>query len=215
MFLIPQTKTMACWYASAQMLIWWRREQVQMCESGIFDPSEDPILKKMQEKDKGVSNSALIHMAQKLGLETIPPMSPSEAGLESWLKQYGPLWVNGNTHIVVIAGIRPGEVLVYDPSPLNTGKVDWRTLAGWYVGGNVDSRDTSDSVEAVFLHCPRVPSSTPRPKVTHTVVPGDSLWKLAVKYYNDGGLWPFIHAANKSAVKNPNLIRVGQVLTIP
>ena len=68
--------------------------------------------------------------------------------------------MNGKTHIVVIAGIRSGhgrqtEVLVYDPWPLNVGLIQWRTLAGWYVGKAVDARDTSAGVPGVFMHCPR------------------------------------------------------------
>lgn len=49
---------------------------------------------------------------------------------------------------------------------------------------------------------------------THTVVSGDTLWALAKKYYSDGNQYPKIAAANPS-IKNPNLIYVGQVLTIP
>ncbi len=46
---------------------------------------------------------------------------------------------------------------------------------------------------------------------THTVVPGDSMWKIAVKY--QVGLSE-IKAANPG-ISNPNLIYPGQVLTIP
>lgn len=49
---------------------------------------------------------------------------------------------------------------------------------------------------------------------THTVQSGDTLWSLAKKYYGDGGLYTKIVSAN-SAVKNPNVISIGQVLSIP
>jgi nucleoid-associated protein YgaU len=216
MTLIPQAKTMSCWYASAQMLIQWRRNTTQSCEMGIVDPSEDPIIAKMRDHDNGISNPALVHMAKKLGLQAVPPMSPTEGALESWLMTYGPLWVNGKTHIVVIAGIRPGEVFVYDPSPVNVGSTGWRSLAGWYVGNAVDSRDTDASVQAVFLHCPPFSAAPGVAEVdTYTVVKGDSLSKIAVKFYNDQTLWQFIYAANRKKIKNPNLIYPGQVLVIP
>ncbi len=46
----------------------------------------------------------------------------------------------------------------------------------------------------------------------YTVLPGDSLWKISVKYHVG---WPEIYQANKAQVKNPDLIYPGQVLSIP
>lgn len=154
MKLIPQDQNMSCWYASAQMLINWRREITQSSEMGIIDPGEDNSSRAIYSLDKGIQNSQIIAMAKRLGLVAVPPLSPTEAAIEDWLFQYGPLWVNGISHIVVIAGIRSGQVLVYDPSPVNKGHVSWRGLDTWYIGNAVDSRDTSNAVETVFLHCP-------------------------------------------------------------
>jgi hypothetical protein len=51
---------------------------------------------------------------------------------------------------------------------------------------------------------------------THTVAPGDSLSKLAQKYYGDMMQWPKIYAANQAVIgPNPNLIKPGQKLVIP
>ncbi|RDB06310.1 papain-like cysteine protease family protein [Runella aurantiaca] len=154
MKLIPQDKGMSCWYASAQMLINWRREMYQMSEMGILDPSEDAGSKSIYALDSGIQNPQIISMAKRLGLVAVPPLSPTEDAIENWLFQYGPLWVNGISHIVVIAGIKAGNVLIYDPSPVNKGSIGWRSLDTWYVGNAVDSRDTANSVQTVFLHCP-------------------------------------------------------------
>lgn len=51
---------------------------------------------------------------------------------------------------------------------------------------------------------------------SYTVVSGDCLWKIAKKFYGDGGKWSVIYNANQSVIGgNPNLIYPGQVLTIP
>lgn len=57
----------------------------------------------------------------------------------------------------------------------------------------------------------------PTPK-TYTVVSGDSLWKIAQKLLGDGSRWKEIYTYNnnKSIIGgNPNLIRPGQILSIP
>jgi LysM repeat protein len=48
---------------------------------------------------------------------------------------------------------------------------------------------------------------------THTVVAGDTLSAIALRFYGDANLFPLIAAAN--GIANPNVITVGQVLTIP
>lgn len=58
--------------------------------------------------------------------------------------------------------------------------------------------------------------SAPKAK-TYTVKPGDCLWNLAKKYYGNGADYMKIYNANPSVVKgrSPNLLYVGEVLTIP
>jgi nucleoid-associated protein YgaU len=70
---------------------------------------------------------------------------------------------------------------------------------------------------------PREPTSTKTntvvakaPAITggaYTVVKGDSLWNIAVRAYGDGYKWTEISKANK--LVNPNVIHVGNVLTLP
>jgi nucleoid-associated protein YgaU len=49
----------------------------------------------------------------------------------------------------------------------------------------------------------------------HEVVKGDTLWKIAEKYYGDGNLYTNIFEANKDILKDPNVIKIGQKLRIP
>jgi nucleoid-associated protein YgaU len=50
---------------------------------------------------------------------------------------------------------------------------------------------------------------------TYVVVSGDSLSKIAKRYYGDANKWPVIHEANRDQIKNPDLIHPGQRLKIP
>jgi len=49
----------------------------------------------------------------------------------------------------------------------------------------------------------------------HTVVSGDTLSKIAKKYYGNANLYPKIFEANQPMLKHPDKIYPGQVLRIP
>ncbi|AKM79289.1 MAG: hypothetical protein UX85_C0007G0013 [Candidatus Beckwithbacteria bacterium GW2011_GWB1_47_15] len=49
----------------------------------------------------------------------------------------------------------------------------------------------------------------------YVVVKGDFLWEIAVRAYGDGYRWPEIYEANADQIADPNVIEVGQVLTLP
>jgi nucleoid-associated protein YgaU len=49
----------------------------------------------------------------------------------------------------------------------------------------------------------------------HTVVAGETLGKIAKHYFEDASKYVAIFEANKDILKNPDLIVVGQVLSIP
>lgn len=59
------------------------------------------------------------------------------------------------------------------------------------------------------------PVGTTGQEQTYTVVSGDSLSKIAKRYYGDANAWPRIHAANRDQISNPDLIHPGQRLKIP
>ena len=58
-------------------------------------------------------------------------------------------------------------------------------------------------------------SPAPSSNQSYTVQKGDSLWNIAKKFYGNGSKYTKIYNANKDKIKNPSLIYVGQVLTIP
>jgi len=50
---------------------------------------------------------------------------------------------------------------------------------------------------------------------TYVVQSGDSLSKIAQKYYGDAALYTKIFEANRDVLKDPNKIQPGQKLRIP
>jgi len=55
----------------------------------------------------------------------------------------------------------------------------------------------------------------PEPYGLYTVKSGDTLSKLAKDIYGDAKLYPKIFDINKDQLKNPDQIKVGQVLKLP
>jgi len=49
----------------------------------------------------------------------------------------------------------------------------------------------------------------------HVVTAGETLSKIARKYYGDASLYMQIFEANRDQLKDPDLIKVGQKLRIP
>ena len=49
----------------------------------------------------------------------------------------------------------------------------------------------------------------------HVVSKGETLSKIAEKYYGDPGMYRKIFEANQDILKNPDLIKIGQKLRIP
>ncbi len=50
---------------------------------------------------------------------------------------------------------------------------------------------------------------------TYTVVKGDSLSKIAKRFYGDAQQWRRIYEANRDQIQNADLIHPGQTLRVP
>jgi hypothetical protein len=155
---IAQDKDMSCWFASAQMLIQWKRERTQRTDARHPDPADSPKWSKLYSDNTGITNDKIREFGRDMGFAHVPPLSPSPEAILGWLRAHGPLWVNGKKHITVIAGIRgPREncdVLVLDPGRAAEKNGSWRNLRDWYVLDKHSGRDTGADVEAVFLRLP-------------------------------------------------------------
>lgn len=155
---IAQDKTMSCWFASAQMLIQWKRNRTKTTDSRHPDPSDTLEWSKLYQDNTGITNGKIREFAKDMGFAYVPPMSPTPEAILGWLRTYGPLWVNGVKHITVIAGIRGPrentEVLVLDPGRPAEKSGAWRNLQQWYILDKHSGRDSASEVEAVFLRLP-------------------------------------------------------------
>jgi len=148
--LIPQDTTMACWFASAQMLIQWRRNQRQMTEGNLADPGEVPKYMRMHVNNDGIPWAQIRQFALDLGLVCLPLVSPTPQTMLTWLQDFGPLWADGTKvsggrsygHVVVIGGISivPDQILILDPE--HGGRRDWLPMT--YLGSTLSDGANPD-----------------------------------------------------------------------
>lgn len=78
----------------------------------------------------------------------------------------------------------------------------------------VQPKAADPDVGDVTVEAGREASSAPELS-SYTVRDGDCLWSIAKRYLGDGSRWPEIYGLNRDKVGNPNVIRAGQVLTMP
>jgi nucleoid-associated protein YgaU len=78
---------------------------------------------------------------------------------------------------------------------------------------------TDNTLNAMRVDAPKpAPAPPPPPKPVeriHEVVAGESLSKIALKYYGNGNKYMKIFEANRDILTNPDLIKPGQKLRIP
>jgi nucleoid-associated protein YgaU len=73
--------------------------------------------------------------------------------------------------------------------------------------------ENTKTQESITITITPQPTKTDTQSVQYIVKKGDNLWKVAVSQYNDGYKWVEIAKANK--LINPNIIHVGNTLSIP
>jgi uncharacterized protein YidB (DUF937 family) len=83
--------------------------------------------------------------------------------------------------------------------------------------GLLRGEERTEQPRADFSNVQSGSSSTPvpPPQQTYTVAPGDSLSKIAKRFYGDANQWRRIFEANRDQIKDPDLIHPGQELKIP
>ena len=89
-----------------------------------------------------------------------------------------------------------------------------KELYSWVAFKYLHKQGTTATVKTATVTTERTATTAPK-TTTYTVKSGDTLWGIAKKYYGNGAQYTKIYEANKSKIKNPNLIYVGQVFTIP
>ena len=81
-------------------------------------------------------------------------------------------------------------------------KIKTKTATATVETAKSTTRDITDIVKSIFGQW-------------YVVKKGDSLWSIAKNFYGNGAQYTKIYNANKTKIKNPNSIPVGQVIKIP
>ncbi|MEP6940067.1 MAG: LysM peptidoglycan-binding domain-containing protein [Rudaea sp.] len=80
---------------------------------------------------------------------------------------------------------------------------------------NVQSSTSTAPAKPDFSNVQSSVSTASATAQTYTVVAGDSLSKIAKKFYGNANAWKQIFEANRDKISNPDMIHPGQVLSIP
>lgn len=96
-----------------------------------------------------------------------------------------------------------------------------RAAQNYTIGSNDSNDDSEDdagnstgNAGATSVIGAAKASSGTTETITYTVMPGDTLGKIAAKYFGNANMWRKIYADNGDVIKNPDKIRVGQKLRI-
>jgi uncharacterized protein YidB (DUF937 family) len=90
-----------------------------------------------------------------------------------------------------------------------------RELGGSIFGGGASAAPRRADFSSVQSGSSSTAQPPAPPEQWYTVAPGDSLSKIAKRYYGDAQQWRRIYDANRERVKDPDLIQPGWRLRIP
>ncbi len=159
---------------------------------GIFDFVKEAGEKLFGKADKAPAPTARTHQVDPAQLEAMK----RRKALENLVASFG----------LEVEGL---EIEVTGDTAIVRGKVDSqeeREKVILAVGNVRGIAHVDDRLEAV--------KAEPEAQM-HTVVSGDTLSKIAKKYYGDAGKYPKIFEANQPLLTHPDKIYPGQVLRIP
>jgi hypothetical protein len=126
-------------------------------------------------------------------------------------------WFHKDAAAAVWASQTRGEnvrLVLQDDRNLVIYTSDGRELwaSGTALAGGAEAPAAPTAAPAAPTQAPAAPIEAPAKRI-YTVVSGDTLWAIAARFYGDGSQYPKIASAN--GIANPDLIMVGQELTIP
>ena len=206
---------------------------------GMELPTPEKLTVKIKNKNKTLVllNEGEINFLRMPGLSEIVlpltlPMLTGSRSPDAYLSMLERLKTSKRPTQFILVRVSPDGRLLYDTNmqvsvedynivedakegldvSLDVNLKQWRGYGTKTV--KVAQPEDDSQVQTVSVEQERDASTAPTTK-TYTVQAGDTLWALAAKYYGDGAQYTKIYEANTDKISDPNLIYVGQELTIP
>ena len=118
--------------------------------------------------------------------------------------------------IGLIVWLIPGGKETPEPiSPAAEGGDAQGAGQGGDTGQEAGAGATSESQPVAVATTTPPPDPGPPIRTIHTVVKGESLWRISRRHYQNPLLWPKIYRINEDQIEDPDLIYPDQELKIP
>jgi nucleoid-associated protein YgaU len=145
---------------------------------------------------------------ETLSLDSVSFASGGDVVLSGRGPPGAPLLIFANARVVGTGRVRPDGRWRADASALrDPGDYTLRVAA------LDDAGEEIDSVTSPFVRPGREAAEVGPGEVL--IQPGDTLWGVAQNLYGSGARYTIIYGANRAAIRDPNLIYPGQILTAP